>query len=100
MNTKLFICARFQAKPDSLIELRNRLFEMVDLTSKEEGCIFYNLHIDSGDESVFYFFEGWKDEAAFKHHESTTYVQAIIADAQRLTVDGVRVEFMHRISPT
>jgi len=56
MNNELFICARFQAKPDSLNELRNRLFEMVDLTLKEEGCLFYNLHIDSNDESIFYFF--------------------------------------------
>jgi hypothetical protein len=55
MNKELFICARFQAKPDSLTELRNRLFEMVDLTLKEEGCLFYNLHIDSSDESVFTF---------------------------------------------
>ena len=100
MNKELFICARFQAKPDSLTELRNRLFEMVDLTLKEEGCLFYNLHIDGSDESVFYFFEGWKNQEAFKLHESTTYVQAIIADAPRLTVDGVRVEIMDRIYPS
>jgi len=100
MNKELFICARFQAKPDSVNELRTRLFEMVDLTLKEEGCLFYNLHIDSNDESVFYFFEGWKNQEAFKLHESTAYVQAIIADAPRLTVNGVRVEFMQRISPT
>ena len=100
MNKELFICARFQAKPDSLNELRNRLFEMVDLTLKEEGCLFYNLHIDSNDESIFYFFEGWKNQEAFKLHESTAYVQAIIADAPRLTVNGVRVEIMDRIYPS
>ena len=35
MNKEFFICARFQATPDSLNELRNRLFEMVDLTLKK-----------------------------------------------------------------
>jgi len=99
MNTELFMCARFQAKPEFVIELRARLLEMVDLTLKEPGCLFYNLHTDRDDESIFYFLEGWKDQAALQFHDATSYVQAIIADAPRLTVGGIRVEFMHRISP-
>ena len=99
MNKEFFMCARFQAKPESLIELRERLLEMVDLTLKEEGCLLYNLHTDRDDESIFYFLEGWRDQEAFLFHDSTSYVQAIIADAPRLTVGGIRVEFMHRISP-
>ena len=99
MATELFMCARFQAKPESVIELRARLLEMVDLTLQEPGCLFYNLHTDRDDESIFYFLEGWKDQAALKFHDATSYVQAIIADAPRLTVGGIRVEFMHRISP-
>ncbi len=99
MNTELFMCARFQAKPESITELRARLLEMVDLTLTEPGCLFYNLHNDRDDESIFYFLEGWKDQAALQFHDSTSYVQAIIADSPRLTVDGIRVEFMHRISP-
>ena len=99
MNTELFMCARFQAKPEYKCELRARLIEMVKLTHKEEGCLFYNLHVDSNDESIFYFLEGWIDQESLDFHNSTPYIQAIIADAPRLTVDGVRVEFMHRIAP-
>ena len=99
MNTELFMCARFQAKPEYKDELRARLIEMVKLTHKEEGCLFYNLHVDRNDESIFYFLEGWRDQEALQFHNSTPYIQAIIADAPRLTVDGVRVEFMHRIAP-
>lgn len=98
MNMELFMCARFQAKPEFLIELRDRLFEMVDLTIQEPGCLFYNLHNDRDDESIFYFLEGWKDQAALQLHDATSYVQAIIANAPRLTVSGIRVEFMHRIT--
>ena len=99
MNPELFMCARFQAKPEHLLELRNRLLEMVELTCQEEGSLFYNLHVDRSDESIFYFLEGWKDQAALEFHDTTPYVQAIIADAQRLTVNGIRVDFMHRIAP-
>ncbi len=99
MNTELFMCARFQAKLEHKDELRARLVEMVEFTQKEEGCLFYNLHVDSNDESIFYFMEGWRDQAALQFHNSTPYIQAIIADVPRLTFDGVRVEIMRRIAP-
>ena len=99
MNTELFMCARFQAKPEHVIELRTRLIEMVKLTHKEEGCLFYNLHVDINHESTFYFLEGWRDQESLEFHNSTPYIQAIIMDAPRLSVDGVRVEIMHRIAP-
>lgn len=95
---EIFMCARFQAKPEKLIELRERLLEMVRFTSKEEGCLFYNLHVDRSDPSIFYFLEGWKNESALAFHDQTPYVQAIIKDAPNLTVDGIKVNFMSRIS--
>ena len=99
MSKELFMCARFQAKPEYKDELKARLIEMVELTHKEEGCLFYNLHIDRNDESIFFFLEGWRSHEALQFHNSTPYIQAIIADAPHLTVDGARVEFMHRIAP-
>ena len=99
MNTEeIFMCARFQAKSEKLEELRSRLLEMVNLTLKEEGCLFYNLHVDRSDPSIFYFLEGWKNESALAFHDQTPYVQAIIKDAPNLTVDGIKVNFMSRIS--
>ena len=99
MNTELFMCARFQAKPEHKDELRARLMEMVGLTHQEKGCLFYNLHVDSNDESIFYFLEGWRDQESLDFHNATPYIRAIIVDAPRLSVDGVRVEIMHRIAP-
>ena len=99
MNTELFMCARFQAKPEHKDELRARLMEMVDLTHQEMGCLFYNLHVDSNYESIFYFLEGWRDQESLDFHNSTPYIRATVVDAPRLSVDGVRVEFMHRIAP-
>ena len=46
-NEEIFMCARFQAKEEKLDELRSRLLQMVEFTSQEEGCLFYNLHIDN-----------------------------------------------------
>ncbi len=92
------MCARFQAKEEKLDELRSRLLQMVEFTSQEEGCLFYNLHIDRNDPTVFYFLEGWKNSAALAFHDQTPYVQAIIQDAPELTIGGIKVNFMSKIS--
>lgn len=92
------MCARFQAKPEKLDQLRSRLLEMVQFTLEEEGCLFYNLHVDRDDPTIFYFLEGWKDAEALTQHDQTTYVKAIIRDSSELTTDGISVNFMHRIS--
>jgi len=97
-NEEIFMCARFQAKEEKLDELRSRLLQMVEFTSQEEGCLFYNLHIDRNDPTVFYFLEGWKNSAALAFHDLTPYVQAIIQDAPELTTDGIKVNFMSKIS--
>ena len=92
------MCARFQAKPEKLDELRTRLLEMVTHSIKEPGCLFYNLHVDNSDPTIFYFLEGWKDADALAFHDKTSYVQTIIRDAADLTTDGIKVNFMSKIS--
>lgn len=99
MSQNLFMCVRFKAKPERRDELQSRLLEMVEITVKEEGCLFYDLHVDQDDESVFYLFEGWQSQAAHDIHGQTAHVKDLVADAPRLTVDGIRLEFMHKISP-
>lgn len=97
-SQEIFMCARFQAKPEKLDELRTRLLEMVTHSITEPGCIFYNLHVDNSNPTIFYFLEGWKDADALAFHDKTSYVQAIIRDAVDLTTDGIKVNFMSKIS--
>ena len=98
MEQQIFMCARFQAKKDTLQELHSRLLEMVSKTRQESGNLFYNLHVDVADQTIFYFFEGWVNQAALDSHNATSYIREIIADAQRLTVGGIRAELMRQIS--
>ena len=97
-SEEIFMCARFKARPEKLDELRSRLIEMVALTSREDGCIFYNLHVDRSDPTIFYFLEGWKNAEALAFHETTSYVKDIIRDAPGLTIDGIDLRFMTKIA--
>lgn len=99
MDTRIYMFAKFQAKLDKKTELFERLKEMVTLTRKEPGCVFYDLHIDRESNDTFYFMECWNDQRALDFHMETSYVQAIVRDAPTLTVSGISISFMNRISP-
>ena len=97
MNQKIYMFAKFQAKPERREELFSRLKEMVLLTNKEPGCVFYHLHVDSKNGDIFYFMECWQDQAAFEFHMQTPYIQAILRDEPDLTVAGIDISFMDRV---
>ena len=99
MSQPLYICVKFTAKSEYREELKSRLLEMVDITVKEDGCLFYDLHVDREDDLVFYYFEGWANDAVHAAHAKAAHVGALFNDLPRLTVDGARLEFMHKISP-
>jgi len=98
MSEEVFMCVRIQAKPNKVSELHKRLLEMVNKTSQESGNIFYNLHIDLHDPTIFYFMEGWRDQEALDFHDATPYVRAILEAAPVLSENGFRVELMRRIT--
>lgn len=52
--------------------------KMVEETRKEEGCISYDLVKDESDDTVFYFIERYKDEAALEAHRASAYFQTYV----------------------
>lgn len=98
MSAEVFMSVRIQAKPEKVTELHQRLLEMVNETTKESGNLFYNLHVDLQDPTIFYFLEGWRSQADLDFHDSTPYVRAILQDSLELSVNGFRVELMSRLA--
>ena len=97
MDQKIYMFAKFRAKPEKREELISRLQEMVLLTNKETGCVFYHLHVDSQNRDIFYFMECWKDQQALDFHMQTPYIQAILRDESDLTIGGIDILFMDRV---
>lgn len=97
MDQKIYMFARFHAKPGQRAEIHERLLEMVRLTNEEPGCVFYHLHVDREVSEIFYFMECWEDQRALDFHMNEPYVQAILRDSQSLTVNGIEISFMNRI---
>lgn len=89
---EVVLVATFEAVSGCGEELGGRLQEMVALTRGEDGCARYDLHVDRGNDERLVFVETWADEASWQRHMETDHVRALLADAPRLTVTGVRLQ--------
>lgn len=89
---EVVLVATFEAVPGCREELAGRLQEMVALTRGEDGCARYDLHVDREDDKRFVFVETWADVASWQRHMQTDHVRALLTDAPRLTVAGVRLQ--------
>ena len=68
MNAKpIIMTVGFQARPGKEAELREALTEVLMPTRREDGCLFYDLHVAADDPSKFLFHESWASNA---HHDA------------------------------
>jgi quinol monooxygenase YgiN len=88
-GNELIIIAESKAKPGKEAELRAALMSMLAPSRAEPGCVLYTLHEDPADPGHFYFYEIWKDEAAFDFHAHTEHFKAIGPKVGPLKQDAV-----------
>ena len=68
--------AKIKAKKDFVNTVLKELLTLVEPTRKEKGCISYDLHRDNDDDSVFVFYEVWKNsDCLAKHIKSKHFVK-------------------------
>jgi (4S)-4-hydroxy-5-phosphonooxypentane-2,3-dione isomerase len=72
-------------------ELRRRFLEAIEVDAlgserDEPGCLRFNVLQDAQDESVYYFFEVYQDEAALEAHRTMPHYAVWRAAAD--TLDG------------
>lgn len=75
MSNVIKIVATLRAKPGQGDAVKKALLACVEGSRKEEGCLFYDLHVDQSEPLRFVFIEGWKDQAAIEHHKTTEHYQ-------------------------
>jgi quinol monooxygenase YgiN len=60
---------------------------MAAASEAEEGCIAYRITADLADPNAFSIFEMWQDEAALRHHFTTSHFQTF-AKLLSMAMDG------------
>lgn len=92
----LTVVAYMRAAPGKRDVLRQVLEGLIEPTSKEKGCINYDLHQGVADPDRFFFYENWESDADLDAHLDAPHLRAFAAripellDEQGLTVNRVR----------
>jgi quinol monooxygenase YgiN len=91
MDSKpIIMTVSFQARPGKEAELRDALTEAVAPTRQEEGCLFYDLHVDAGDPSKFLFHESWASQAHHEAHDRTAHIGRLRSRLKELSLPAVK----------
>ncbi len=74
--TELTLIVHVYAKPDQVDRVKSALFQLIEPTRQEEGCIAYTLHQDNEDPAHFVFHECWASRACWQAHLDTPHLAA------------------------
>ena len=86
----IIMTVSFQARPGKEAELRVALTEVLAPTRREEGCLFYDLHVADGDPSKFLFYESWASKAHHEAHDLTPHIQRLRSRIRELSDPAVK----------
>jgi len=99
MNTKpVTVVATFQARPGKEDELRAALTTLVAPTSKENGCLNYDLHASPESPGRFLFHENWTSKSALETHLQSPHKQALLPRVDELCSEPPAIVTWDRIA--
>ncbi|RPI24668.1 MAG: antibiotic biosynthesis monooxygenase [Acidobacteria bacterium] len=74
---EVIVVARIKAKPEAAGKVRAELLKLIPPTRQgDEGCIYYDLHQDQSDPTLFYFLEKWESNELLDKHLETEHLRA------------------------
>ncbi len=96
-NGKVTVVARIKARPGMEERVREVLQALVPPTTRERGCITYDLHQAAGDTSLFMFYENWCSREDLEEHLGTPHLQAFLGKADELLAEPVDVSLWEMV---
>ena len=89
MNEKnLVVLARIKAKPGMEEHTLTELTKLIEPTTKEEGCIKYELNASLKNPCEFLFYEIWTSQEALTRHSKSVHIKAF-REIREEFLDGV-----------
>ena len=99
-DTVQVVCvAEFRAFEGKTEELIATLHSLIDATTKEPGCIRYELNQRVDDDRWVTFVEKWKDQKAFDEHCQMLYIKHFFDDQRPPLVEDFAVKLYQEILP-
>ena len=96
-NGRVTVVARIKAKPGMAETLRDELLALVPPTTREGGCITYDLHRSVDDEALFMFYENWCSREDLDEHLARPHMQAFLGKVGALLAEPVDISLWEMI---
>lgn len=95
MEKQLSMIVKFEVKKDKIQFVKSELLKLLEPTRKENGCVFYELHQDLEDPSIFMFYEIWETTSHWEAHNAqpnlVSFKKAIEGSIEKLTFNKLSV---------
>ena len=96
-NTPVTVVATLKAQQGREHALEAELLALIPITRKETGCINYDLHRSTQDNSLFVFHENWTSQEALDAHLANEHLVAFMSKADELLAEPPDVALFTRI---
>ncbi|MFZ0930933.1 MAG: putative quinol monooxygenase [Syntrophobacteraceae bacterium] len=97
-NKRATVLALVKAKEGMEETVRQELLSLVSPTRSEPGCINYDLHQATGENSQFMFFENWKSMEDLEKHRGMPHMKAFGQKVRSLLAKPTEVTLFEMIS--
>lgn len=94
---KLYIVAKFMAKPGLEEAVRQELSSLLKPTRAEAGCISYDCHQSQENPAIFIFYEIWKNREELDKHLGMPYLQALLGKVDELFAVPPELHFLSKL---
>ncbi|MGD8162507.1 putative quinol monooxygenase [Pantoea sp. FN0307] len=74
------VIAIFRVKPGTETTVEKLFRSVIDTTLAEEGCISYQLNLDTKDAGRFIWTEEWQSQALLDRHLNAPHIQALFSE--------------------
>jgi quinol monooxygenase YgiN len=81
-------CVSIRVKPGCDQALEDAFQDLAASTRRELGCITYQLHRSIQDPSLYFVYERYVDESAFRHHQATDHFTRVVKGIVPSLVEG------------
>lgn len=78
--SELTVTAKFTFDKENLETVKTELLKLIEPTRKEEGCLCYDLHQDTENECILFFYETWATRELWDAHMESAHVKTCLKE--------------------
>ncbi len=97
-DEKIVLVARIKVKKEMLAEAKKAALAIVADSRSEAGCLNYDIHQATEDETVLVWHETWANQAALDEHFAKPYFTSFFARVDEFTDEPPQITLTKMIS--